>query len=178
MILIGENLNIMVKTIGQAMKEKNPKPIQDLAAAEAEAGVDYIDINLGPARKGGEELMEWMVRTVQEVVDLPLYLDTTNVNAIEAGLKAPLPESAEARPPGGGGALAALAFSRLRKARDARAAALGLDPGTVCANSVLRKIARSGAPDVNTLREAGMLEWQIEQTGPALLDAVSRARGT
>jgi 5-methyltetrahydrofolate corrinoid/iron sulfur protein methyltransferase len=68
MILIGENLNIMVKTIGQAMKEKNPKPIQDLAVAEAEAGVDYIDINLGPARKGGEELMEWMVRTVQEVV--------------------------------------------------------------------------------------------------------------
>ncbi len=87
MILIGENLNIMVKKIGQAMKERNPKPIQELAGAEAEAGVDYIDINLGPARKGGEELMEWMVRTVQEVVDLPLYLDTTNVNAIEAGLK-------------------------------------------------------------------------------------------
>jgi 5-methyltetrahydrofolate corrinoid/iron sulfur protein methyltransferase len=87
MILIGENLNIMVKRIGQAMKERDPKPIQELALAEAEAGVDYIDINLGPARKGGEELMEWMVRTVQEVVDLPLYLDTTNVNAIEAGLK-------------------------------------------------------------------------------------------
>ncbi len=87
MILIGENLNIMVKKIGQAMKERNPKPIQELALAEAEAGVDYIDINLGPARKGGEELMEWMVKTVQEVVDLPLYLDTTNVNAIEAGLK-------------------------------------------------------------------------------------------
>lgn len=87
MILIGENLNIMVKIIGQAMKERNPKPIQELAVAEAEAGVDYIDVNLGPARKGGEELMAWMVKTVQEVVDLPLYLDTTNVNAIEAGLK-------------------------------------------------------------------------------------------
>lgn len=87
MILIGENLNIMVKTIGQAMKERDPKPIQKLAAAEAEAGVDYIDVNLGPARKGGEELMEWMVKTVQEVVDLPLYLDTTNVSAVEAGLK-------------------------------------------------------------------------------------------
>ncbi|NVM23644.1 MAG: dihydropteroate synthase [Desulfobacterales bacterium] len=88
MILIGENLNIMVKRIGQAMKDKDPKPIQELAVAEAEAGVDYIDINLGPARKGGEELMEWMVKTVQEVVDTPLYLDTTNVKAIEAGLKA------------------------------------------------------------------------------------------
>ena len=88
MILVGENLNIMVTKIGRAMKERNPKPIQELALAEAEAGVDYIDINLGPARKGGEELMEWMVDIVQEVVDLPLYLDTTNVNAIEAGLKA------------------------------------------------------------------------------------------
>ena len=88
MILVGENLNIMVTKIGRAMKERNPKPIQELALAEAEAGVDYIDINLGPARKGGEELMEWMVTIVQEVVDLPLYLDTTNVNAIEAGLKA------------------------------------------------------------------------------------------
>jgi 5-methyltetrahydrofolate corrinoid/iron sulfur protein methyltransferase len=87
-ILIGENLNIMVKRIAQAVKERNQKPIQELALAEAEAGVDYIDINLGPARKGGEELMEWMVHAVQEVVDLPLFLDTTNIQAVEAGLKA------------------------------------------------------------------------------------------
>ena len=87
MILIGENLNVMVKRIGQAMKDRDPKPRQEIAMAEAEAGVDYIDVNLGPARKGGEELMEWMVKTVQEVVDLPLYLDTTNVQAVEAGLK-------------------------------------------------------------------------------------------
>jgi 5-methyltetrahydrofolate corrinoid/iron sulfur protein methyltransferase len=69
------------------MKEKDPKPIQELAMAEAEAGVDYIDINLGPARKGGGELMEWVIRIVQEVVDTPLYLDTINAEAIEAGLK-------------------------------------------------------------------------------------------
>ncbi len=87
MLLIGENLNVMVTKIGKAIKEKDPKPIQDLAVAEAEAGVDYIDVNLGPARKGGEELMEWMVKTIQEVVDVPLYLDTTNAKATEAGLK-------------------------------------------------------------------------------------------
>ena len=87
MILIGENLNVMVKRIGQAIQERDPKPIQEMAVAEAEAGVDYIDINLGPARKGGEELMEWMVKTIQEVVDLPLFLDTTNAKAVEAGLK-------------------------------------------------------------------------------------------
>ncbi len=87
MILIGENLNVMVKKIGTAMKEKDPKPIQELAIAEVHAGVDYIDINLGPARKGGGELMEWVVKTVQEVVDTPLYLDTVNAEAIEAGLR-------------------------------------------------------------------------------------------
>jgi len=87
MIRIGENLNVMVKKVGAAMMERNPKPIQDLAMAEAKAGVDYIDINLGPARKGGGELMTWVIKTVQEVVDIPLYLDTINIEAIEAGLK-------------------------------------------------------------------------------------------
>jgi 5-methyltetrahydrofolate corrinoid/iron sulfur protein methyltransferase len=87
MLLIGENLNVMVKKIGTAMKERDPKPIQELAIAEANAGVDYIDINLGPARKGGGELMAWVVKTVQEAVDISLYLDTINAEAIEAGLQ-------------------------------------------------------------------------------------------
>jgi len=87
MLLIGENLNVVVKRIGTAMREKDPKPIQEMAIAEANAGVDYIDINLGPARKGGGELMEWIVKTIQEVVDTPLYLDTINAEAIEAGLR-------------------------------------------------------------------------------------------
>ncbi len=87
MILIGETLNIMSQTIGPALKERNPKPIQELTKAEDEAGADYIDLNIGPARKGGEELMEWVVKTVQEVTNKPLSLDTTNLTAMEAGLK-------------------------------------------------------------------------------------------
>jgi 5-methyltetrahydrofolate corrinoid/iron sulfur protein methyltransferase len=88
MILIGESINIMSQTLGPAMKERNPKPIQEMAKAETEAGVDYLDLNIGPARKRGDELMEWVVKTVQEVTDLPLSLDTTNPVAMEAGLKA------------------------------------------------------------------------------------------
>jgi len=87
MILVGENINIMSKTIGPALKERDPKPIQELAKAETEAGVDYLDLNIGPARKAGDELMEWVVNTVQEVTDKPLSLDTTNLVAMEAGLK-------------------------------------------------------------------------------------------
>ena len=85
MILIGENINVISKTIGPALKERNPKPIQELAKAMTK--VDYLDINIGPARKAGDELMEWVVRVVQEVADKPLSLDTTNPVAMEAGLK-------------------------------------------------------------------------------------------
>jgi 5-methyltetrahydrofolate corrinoid/iron sulfur protein methyltransferase len=87
MILIGENLNVMSKTLGPAMKNRDAGVIQKMAVAETEAGVDYLDVNIGPARKGGPEMMEWLVTTIQEVTDLPLFLDTTNVDAIEAGLK-------------------------------------------------------------------------------------------
>ena len=87
MILIGENINIMSKTIGPALRERNPKPIQELVKAETEAGIDYLDVNIGPARKAGDELMKWVVNTAQEATNLPLSLDTTNPVAMEAGLK-------------------------------------------------------------------------------------------
>ena len=87
MILIGENINIMSQTIGPALKERNAAPIHELAKAETAAGIDILDINIGPARKMGDELMSWAVQTVQKVTDLPLSLDTTNVVAMEAGLK-------------------------------------------------------------------------------------------
>jgi 5-methyltetrahydrofolate corrinoid/iron sulfur protein methyltransferase len=86
MILIGENINVMSNIIGPALRKRNPKPIQELAKAETEAGVDYINLSIGPARKAGDELMEWVVKTVQEVTNLPLSLDTTNPVAMEAGL--------------------------------------------------------------------------------------------
>ncbi len=88
MLIIGENLNVISKKIGQALKDRDPKPIREMAEAQAKAGVDLIDINLGPARKAGDELMDWVVKTVQEVTDVTLSLDTTNIEAMEAGLKA------------------------------------------------------------------------------------------
>ncbi len=87
MTLITESINIMSKTLGPAMRERDPKPIQEMARAEAEAGADYLDINIGPARRAGDEMMAWVVNTVQAVSDLPLSLDTTNPVAMEAGLK-------------------------------------------------------------------------------------------
>lgn len=88
MLLIGESLNVISRKIGKAYKERDPKPIQEEALFQREKGMDYIDINLGPAKKDGPELMPWVVETVQEVVDdVPLALDTSNIDAIAAALK-------------------------------------------------------------------------------------------
>ncbi len=87
MFIIGENINIMSKTIGEAIRNRDKKPVQELTGQLAEAGCQALDLNAGPARKDGPELMEWLVATVQEVTKLPLSLDTTNIEAIEAGLK-------------------------------------------------------------------------------------------
>ena len=88
MFLIGENLNVISRVIGKAFKEKDPGPIAEEAKRQKEKGMDWIDINLGPARKGGPELMEFVVKTVQnEIGDSPpLCLDTSNIEAMEAGL--------------------------------------------------------------------------------------------
>jgi 5-methyltetrahydrofolate corrinoid/iron sulfur protein methyltransferase len=88
MLLIGESLNVIGKKIGKAFKTRDPKPIQEEALFQKEKGMDFIDINLGPAKKDGHELMPWVVEVVQEVVDdIPLVLDTSNIAAIEAALK-------------------------------------------------------------------------------------------
>jgi cobalamin-dependent methionine synthase I len=75
----------MGKRSGTAMKERNPGPVQEMAKEEMAAGAHYLDLNIGPARKDGVELMPWMVETVQAVTDAPLCLDTTNTDAMAAG---------------------------------------------------------------------------------------------
>src|SRR4030065_2679442 len=87
MILIGENLNVIPQPLGPALKDRNAAPIQEMAKEETAAGIDLVALNIGPARKGGDELMAWVVNTVQAVTDKMLSLDTTNLDAMEAGLK-------------------------------------------------------------------------------------------
>lgn len=84
---IAESINIMGTRSGNAMKERIPGPVQEMAKEEAAAGASYLDLNIGPARKDGTELMPWVVETVEAVVDMPLCLDTTNTDAMAAGFK-------------------------------------------------------------------------------------------
>jgi 5-methyltetrahydrofolate corrinoid/iron sulfur protein methyltransferase len=87
MVIIGESIHVISRIVSEAISERKPKPIRDLAIAQAQAGVDYIDLNLGPARRDPEGIMQWLVNVVQEVTDLHLSLDTVNPVAMEAGLK-------------------------------------------------------------------------------------------
>lgn len=87
MLIIGEKLSIIAKRVREAMMKKDKGPIQEIAIRQWKEGSGMIDANIGPAEDGGEELMQWMVTTIQEVVPLPICLDTTNYKAIEAGLQ-------------------------------------------------------------------------------------------
>jgi 5-methyltetrahydrofolate corrinoid/iron sulfur protein methyltransferase len=87
MLIIGEKLSIIAKRVREAMLKRDKGPIQEIARTQWKAGAGMIDANIGPAEDGGEELMQWMVTTIQEAVPLPVCLDTTNYKAIEAGLK-------------------------------------------------------------------------------------------
>lgn len=89
MIIIGERINGMFEDIGNALREKNPKPIQEWAVKQEEGGAHYLDVNSGPAIPTDERVAAyaWMVEVIQEVSELPLCLDSTNYDAIEAGLK-------------------------------------------------------------------------------------------
>jgi 5-methyltetrahydrofolate corrinoid/iron sulfur protein methyltransferase len=87
MLIIGEKLSIIAKRVREAMMKFDKGPIQEIAIRQWKEGSGMIDANIGPAEDGGEKMMEWMVTTIQEVVPLPVCLDTTNAKAIEAGLK-------------------------------------------------------------------------------------------
>ena len=87
MYIIAEKVNVITTKIKDAMVAKDKKPIQDMVTLQLEGKPDAVDINLGPATKNGPELMQWMVETIEEVTDLPLSLDTMNMDAMEAGLQ-------------------------------------------------------------------------------------------
>jgi len=87
MFIIGENIHIIAPRVKQAVAERDTKAIQQMALAQVRAGANAVDLNIGPQRKAGVEVMEWIVDAVQAVTDAQLSLDTTNLAAIEAGLK-------------------------------------------------------------------------------------------
>ena len=89
MMIISERINGLFVSIGKAIDAKDAKKIQSAVIRQIECGSDVLDINIGPGRGAeGPKTMEWLVKTVQEVTDVQLCIDTPNIKTMEAGLKA------------------------------------------------------------------------------------------
>ena len=87
MLIIGENIHIIAPRVKAAIEARDAQAIQAMALRQVEAGAGVLDLNIGPQKKLGHEVMPWIVEAVQEVTDTPLSLDTTNLAAMEAGLQ-------------------------------------------------------------------------------------------
>lgn len=88
MLLIGENIHIISPKVKEALNARDGAFFVNLARKQKEAGANALDLNIGPQKKAGPEVMDWLVDCVQEGVgDMMLSFDTTNVAAIEVGLK-------------------------------------------------------------------------------------------
>ncbi|HSB88672.1 MAG TPA: dihydropteroate synthase [Anaerolineales bacterium] len=88
MLKIGENIHIISPRVKAALAERDGGFFVDLARRQKAAGADALDLNIGPQKKAGPEVMDWLVDCVQEgVPGMTLSFDTTNLAAIEVGLK-------------------------------------------------------------------------------------------
>ncbi len=87
MYIIGENIHIISEKVKEALANRDREFFMDLAVRQVEAGASAIDINLGPRKKDWAEVFPWIVETIESVVDVPLSIDTTNVDGMEAALR-------------------------------------------------------------------------------------------
>ncbi len=87
MYIIGENIHIISPAVKEALKNRDAEYFKEAAIKQVEAGAQCVDLNLGPRKKDWEEVFPWMVKVVETVVDVPLCIDTTNINGMEAALK-------------------------------------------------------------------------------------------
>jgi cobalamin-dependent methionine synthase I len=84
--IIGEKINGTRKSVAQAITEKNASFIVDLARAQAEAGAGLLDVNAGTTPDREADDLVWLVRTVQDAVNIPLCLDSSRPEPLEAAL--------------------------------------------------------------------------------------------
>jgi 5-methyltetrahydrofolate--homocysteine methyltransferase len=85
MFLIGELINSTRKRIREAVVARDAAYIQEIARKQRDAGADMLDVNGGVAGHEAECLV-WLVGVVQEAVDLPLCLDSSDPSALRAAL--------------------------------------------------------------------------------------------
>jgi 5-methyltetrahydrofolate--homocysteine methyltransferase len=87
-LICGERLNPTgKKKLKAALAEGNFEYLQHEALAQKDAGADFLDLNCGVPNSDEKALLCQAVRKVQEVCDLPLQLDSSNPEAIQAAIR-------------------------------------------------------------------------------------------
>jgi 5-methyltetrahydrofolate--homocysteine methyltransferase len=84
LLIIGERINSSRKPIAEAISSRNTTFIQNEAKVQAVAGADYLDVNAGTFEGEEAKHLQWVIETVQEVVDLPLSIDSPDPSVIKA----------------------------------------------------------------------------------------------
>jgi 5-methyltetrahydrofolate corrinoid/iron sulfur protein methyltransferase len=88
MYKIGENIHIVSPKVKEALSERDGAFFVGLARRQRDAGADVIDLNIGPRKKDGPEVVNWLLDCMEESVPgMTISFDTTNLAAIEAGLQ-------------------------------------------------------------------------------------------
>lgn len=86
--VVGERLNPTgKKRFQQALREQDMDYILAQAVAQADAGADILDVNVGLPQIDEPALMERTVDALQGVCDIPLQLDSSDPAALERGLR-------------------------------------------------------------------------------------------
>ena len=86
--VIGERINPTgKKRFQQALLEEDLDYILDVAIAQEDAGADILDVNVGYPGVDEVAMLPKVVKKLQSAVSLPLQLDSSNADALEAGLR-------------------------------------------------------------------------------------------
>ncbi len=86
MLIIGERINTVRKSIAWAVEKKDVETIQKEAVNQVKAGADVLDVNVGTPLKEAEN-MSWAVKVIQEVLNIPLCIDSPDPETIKAGFR-------------------------------------------------------------------------------------------
>ena len=75
LLIIGQDMHIMNPALFQAVENLDSAVLARLARKQVSAGVHALDLNLGPAKKSDQRL-SWAVETIQEAVQVPLFISS------------------------------------------------------------------------------------------------------
>ena len=85
--IIGERINPTGrKKFAEELRNDDLSTVVVDAVAQTEAGADVLDVNAGIPLVDEAELLQKMLRTVQANSDLPICIDSSVIEALEAGL--------------------------------------------------------------------------------------------